>query len=59
MTATADLVRRFYAAFNSRDFEPLLTLATDDVNWPDRPARMHGTDAARDRAGRESALRTR
>jgi hypothetical protein len=41
-------VRRLYAAFNSRDVERLLTLVTDDVDWPDGPARMRGKDAARD-----------
>ena len=40
-------MRRLYAAF-SQDVEPLLTLVTDDVDWPDGPARMHGKDAARD-----------
>jgi hypothetical protein len=44
VTATADLVRRPSAAFNSRDVERLLTLVTDDVDWPDGPARRHGKD---------------
>ena len=48
MTGTADLVRRLYAAFNSRDVERLLTLVTDHVDWPDGPARMHGKEALRD-----------
>ena len=48
MTATADRVRRLYAAFNSREVERLLTLVTDYVDWPDGPARTHGKDAARD-----------
>jgi hypothetical protein len=34
VTETAGLVR-LYAAFNSRDVERLLTLVTDDVDWPD------------------------
>jgi ketosteroid isomerase-like protein len=48
VTGTADLVRRLYAAYNGRDVERLLTLVTDDVNWPDGLARMHGKDAVRD-----------
>ena len=48
MTGTAGLVRRLYAAFTSRDVERLLTLVTDDVDWPDGPARMHGKDVPRD-----------
>ena len=47
MTGTADLVRRMYAAYNSRDAEGLLALVTDDVDWPDGPARLHGKDALR------------
>jgi ketosteroid isomerase-like protein len=35
MTQTADLVRRLYPAYNSRDVERLLALLTDDVDWPD------------------------
>src|SRR5262249_48581412 len=42
VTGTADLVRRLYAAFTSRDVERLLTLVTEHVDWPDGPARMHG-----------------
>ncbi len=37
-----------YAAYNSRDAEGLLALVTDDVDWPDGPARLHGKDALRD-----------
>jgi ketosteroid isomerase-like protein len=48
VTGTAELVRRLYAAFNSRDDERLLALLTDDVDWPDGAARMHGKDALRD-----------
>src|SRR5262249_2231129 len=44
VTETADLVRRLYAAF-SQDVEPLLTLVTADVDWPDGPARKHGKEA--------------
>jgi ketosteroid isomerase-like protein len=47
-------VRRLYAAFNSRDVERLLTLVTDDVDWPDGPARMYDKDAARDYWVRQS-----
>ena len=32
MTGTADLVRRMYAAYNSRDAEGLLALLTDDMS---------------------------
>ena len=31
MHATADLIRRYYAAFNAGDMETFLTLVTDDV----------------------------
>jgi ketosteroid isomerase-like protein len=48
VSATEDLVRRMYAAYNSRDAAGLLALVTDDVDWPDGPARLHGKDALRD-----------
>jgi hypothetical protein len=38
VTAAADLVRRLNAAFNSTDLKRLLTLVTDDIDWPDGPA---------------------
>ncbi|AGZ42888.1 nuclear transport factor 2 family protein [Actinoplanes friuliensis] len=47
MTGTADLVRRMYAAYNNQNAEELLTLLTDDVDWPDGPARLRGKDALR------------
>lgn len=37
-----------YAAYNNRDAEGLLALLTDDVDWPDGPARLHGKDTLRD-----------
>ena len=48
MTATADLVRRLYDAYNGRDADGLLALLTDDVDWPDGPVRLHGKEAVRD-----------
>ncbi len=36
-----------YAAYNSRDVERLLSAVTEDVDWPDGAARLHGKDALR------------
>ena len=40
-------MHQLYAAFNSQDAERLLALVTDDVNWPDGTARLHGKNAVR------------
>ena len=48
MTRTAELVRQMYAAYNGRDAERSLALLTDDVDWLDGAARMHGKDRVRD-----------
>lgn len=37
-----------YAAYNRRDAEHLLTLVTDDVEWPDGERRMRGKHALRE-----------
>jgi ketosteroid isomerase-like protein len=31
-----------YAAYNRRDSDALLALVSEDVNWPDSSARLHG-----------------
>ena len=48
MIAMPELVRQMYAAYNSRNADALLALLTDDVDWPDGTARMHGKAALRD-----------
>jgi ketosteroid isomerase-like protein len=47
MTTVSELVRRMYAAYNRRDADGLLVLLTDDVDWPNGNARLHGKDALR------------
>ena len=41
------LLLRAYAAFNDQDLEVLLECVTDDVDWPDGEARLHGKAAVR------------
>jgi ketosteroid isomerase-like protein len=33
---------RAYAAYNRRDSEALLALVSEDLDWPDDSARLHG-----------------
>ncbi len=41
------LLAEAYAAYNSQDVDRLLALVSDDVDWPDGAARLHGKDAVR------------
>lgn len=47
MSGEAVLLSDAYAAYNSRDLDRLLTAVTEDVDWPDGAARLHGKDALR------------
>ncbi|KAM3096779.1 nuclear transport factor 2 family protein [Phormidesmis sp. 146-35] len=42
-----DLILQGYAAFNRQDANELLTLLSDDVDWPGDDVRLHGKDAVR------------
>jgi ketosteroid isomerase-like protein len=44
-----ELLERAYQLFNARDVDTLLTMMTDDVEWPDvaRSAVLHGKAAVR------------
>jgi nuclear transport factor 2 (NTF2) superfamily protein len=41
------LLVRAYAAYNARDVDRLLTMVSEDVDWPDGVGRLHGRDAVR------------
>ena len=54
MTATTavqadhrELLLQAYAAYNRQDLEALVALVSDNVNWPDDAARLHGKDEVR------------
>ena len=37
-----ELIEQAYAAFNQQDADALLALVSEDVDWPDGSARLHG-----------------
>ena len=41
-TPETELLRAAYAAYNRQDSEALLALVSEDVDWPDGSARLHG-----------------
>jgi len=48
MTLTKEkLLLEAYAAFNRRDSDALLALVSEDVNWPNGGARLHGKGEVR------------
>lgn len=42
-----EILLKAYAAYNHQDREALLALASENVDWPNGSARLHGKDALR------------
>ena len=45
--ANEQVLRRAYNAYNSQDSDTLLTLVSEDVDWPNGRARIHGKSELR------------
>jgi ketosteroid isomerase-like protein len=45
------LLLRAYAAYNNQDVATLLTLVSDDVDWPDEAGRLQGKGEVRAAGG--------
>lgn len=47
MSTSKELLCEIYAAYNRQDSDALLALVSEDVDWPDGFARLHGKEELR------------